>query len=290
MEMGTFVYCGCRIKVNEDGSIDLDQEEYIANLEKMRKVHGEDERELTEVEKTDARGKIGALLWISLITRPDISFDVNTFSSEVSKGKVKTVKEINRLIGIVKEKKKICLKFVRLGDISKLKVKVYTDASYSNIGDTSKTLSGRVILIENCEKEIVNVVSWKSKKIARVCRSIKAAETRALDEGLDEAVHLARIIKEIYDGKINLKAPSQIPVEACTDNKSLWENIFNTRQCEEKLLRNTIAGIKELLELKMVNRVTWVPTKDQLADCLTKKTKADWLLNAIEKNTLLKEI
>ena len=134
------------------------------------------------------------------------------------------------------------------------------------------------------------MVSWKSKKIARVCRSVKAAETRALDEGLDEAVHLARIIKEIYDGEINLKTPSQIPVEACTDNKSLWENIFNTRQCEEKLLRNTIAGIKELLELKMVNKVTWVPTKDQLADCLTKKTKADWLLNAIEKNTLLKEI
>ena len=42
-----------------------------------------------------------------------------------------------RLIGIVKEKKKICLRFVCLGDLSKLKVKVYTDASYSNIGDTS---------------------------------------------------------------------------------------------------------------------------------------------------------
>ena len=90
MEEGTFVYCGCKIKVNEDGTIDLDQSEYIDNLKKMEKAEGDDERELTGKEKTEARGKVGALLWISLITRPDISFDVNSLSCEVSKGKVKT--------------------------------------------------------------------------------------------------------------------------------------------------------------------------------------------------------
>ena len=67
--------------------------------------------------------------------------------------------------------------------------------------------------------------------------------------------------------------PEQIPVEAYTDSKSVWENLHNSRQCEERLLRNSIAGMKEMMELKMVRSVDWVPTDKQLADCLTKRGK-----------------
>ena len=59
-----------------------------------------------------------------------------------------------------------------------------------------------------------------------------------------------------------------------------------------KLLRNTIAGIKEMLELKMVNSVSWVSTVDQLADCLTKKGtiySSDWLLGVASSNILEKQ-
>ena len=82
-----------------------------------------------------------------------------------------------------------------------------------------------------------------------------------------------------------------MPVAAKTDSKSLWESLHNSRQCEEKMLRNTIAGIKELLELQMVDTVDWVPTDYQLADCLTKKgtvMKADWLLGVADSNSLEK--
>ena len=77
-----------------------------------------------------------------------------------------------------------------------------------------------------------NIFSWKTKKITRVCRSVKAAETRALENGLDEAVHFARMVSEIYDGDVNLKDAKQIEVAALTDNKGLWENLNNTRQCD----------------------------------------------------------
>ena len=247
----------------------------------MENVNGDDDRELTPKEKTDARGKVGALLWISLVTRPDISFDVNALSSEVSKGTVKTVKEINRVISNAKVRKNK-LKFVKLGDIYKLCVKVYADASYANQDGATRSTGGRVIMLKKREEDLV-----KSKKIARVYRSVKAAETRALDDALDEAIHVARVVKEVYEGRIDLKDPAQIPVEAFTDNKSPWESIYNTRQCEERLLRNLIAGLKELLELKMVETVKWVPTEKQLADCLTKKgKKGDWLLRVASLNLL----
>ena len=217
-------------------------------------------------------------LVLLLVTRPDVSFDVNILSSQVAKGTVKTVKEINRIISIVKSRQNK-LRFIRLGDITNLKVKVYADASFANVDEATRSTSGRVILVENRDGQ-VNVVGWKSKKINRVCRNAKAAETRALDDALDEGVHIARILMEIYHGKIDLKAPAQVSVEAVTDNKSLWESIHNTRQCEERMLRSTIASIKELLTMKMIEPIQWVPTHQQLADGLTKKgRRSDWLMN-----------
>ena len=264
----------------------LDQNEYIDTLELLDDLKGDDTRELSEYEKKQVRGKIGELLWISLLTRPDISFDVNVLSSQVSQGTVETAKNINKVIKKAKTSRNI-LKFVKLGDASKLTLKIYADASYCNQDGKTRSTEGRVLLLTNEETGLVNVVSWKTKKIARVCRSVKSAETRALEEAVDDAINTARLVKEIYTGKIDLKSPDQIPVEAFTDSKSLWESLHNTRQCEEKILRCSIAGIKELIDLKMLKDVHWVSTKQQLADCMTKAgKKADWLLKVASENEL----
>ena len=161
------------------------------------------------------------------------------------------------------------------------------DASFCNQDGRIKSTGGRVVLLENEDAGLVNVVSWKTKKIARVCRSAKAAETRALDDAVDDAINTARLCREIYDGNVNLKSLNQIPVVALTDSNSIWDSIHNTRQCEEKLLCNSVAGLKESIELKMVQDIDWVPTAKQLADSLTKKGKhSKWLLNVASCNKL----
>ena len=48
---------------------------------------------------------------------------------------------------------------------------------------------------------------------------------------------------------VNLKEPKQIDVEARTDNQGIWDNLYNTRLCDEKILRNSIALIKEMGEI-----------------------------------------
>ena len=116
---------------------------------------------------------------------------------------------------------------------------------------------------------------------------MKGAETRALENGLDESIHFARMFTEIYEGAVNLRSPKQIPVRAATDNKSLWENLNNTRQCDEKLLRNSIALVKEMVERNEVETVDWVETSDMLADALTKKGgNSGWIKSVIKKNEL----
>ena len=202
VEEKDFVYCGCRIVSKNQGAIELDQNSYIDELKQMERAEGDDDRELSEIEKKEARGKIGALLWVSLLTRPDLSFDVNLLSTEVSRGTVKTIKEINRTIRKAKDRR-TRLRFVKLGDVSDLNVKVYADASYGNQDLATRSTAGRVIILENKNKQRMNVASWKTKKIARVCRSVKGAETRALEEALDAGVHTARLISEIYAGKVD---------------------------------------------------------------------------------------
>ena len=84
---------------------------------------------LSKQEISSVRRKIGELLWISLMTRPDISFDVNVLSSEVANGTISTIKAANRVIKKAKFSQSV-LRFVRLGDLSDLSIKVYADASY----------------------------------------------------------------------------------------------------------------------------------------------------------------
>ena len=287
IQKDSFNYLGCKIEMKSDGGIELDQNEYTDALERIGNVEGEDDNELSEKEKKVLRGKIGELLWLSLMTRPDLSFEVNLLSAEVSKATLKTARAIEKLIKKAKNSKNT-LRFVKLGDVSKLNIKVYADASFNNRDDKTRSTEGRIILLENPEEGLVNVVNWKTKKIPRVCRSVKGAETRALEDAVDDAINIARLVKEVYDGEVVLKDPKQIPVIAMTDSKSLWESVHNTRQCDEKLLRNSIAGIKELMDLKMIKSIDWVETKMQLADCLTKQGKgADWLLKVSATNKII---
>ena len=92
MEKDQFKYCGCRITVKEDGTIELDQDEYVDKLKELEIDDKQDSTDLSKHEIKKVRGKVGELLWLSLMTRPDLSFEVNTLSSDVGKGELKLLK------------------------------------------------------------------------------------------------------------------------------------------------------------------------------------------------------
>ena len=85
-------------------------------MENLPLMDGTDERELSEKEKKEVRGKVGELLWISLMTRPDLSFDLNVTSSELGNSTVLTAKNVNKLVTKAKTIRNT-LRFVHLGDI-----------------------------------------------------------------------------------------------------------------------------------------------------------------------------
>ena len=146
---------------------------------------------------------------------------MNKLSTNIIGATVKELKDAKRLV----EKSKaepVALNFTRLGPKKDLRIKLYTDASFNNQNDKLKSTEGRFLVLENAQSSKCNAFSWKTKKIARICCSVKGAETRALENGLDEAIHFARMVHEIYEGEVNLKHPKQIEVNALTDNRGLW--------------------------------------------------------------------
>ena len=92
------------------------------------------------------------------MTRPDLSYDMNVLSSKVSKATQKTLKELNRILAKTKESRSK-IRFVRLGDIKNLRIKVFADASFCN-QDNGHT--GKIDLKDPGQIPVVAVTDCKS--------------------------------------------------------------------------------------------------------------------------------
>ena len=59
-------------------------------------------------------------------------------------------------------------------------------------------------------------------------------------------------------------------IECRTDNRSLYDAAYSMTALLDKRLRIDISIIREALQKKEIEKVTWIPKSDQIADCLTK--------------------
>ena len=156
-------------------------------------------------------------------------------------------------------------------DVRDLKILAFSDAALSNLPD--KTSSTRSFVVFLSGKGKLAPLSWCSRKLERVAKTIIYAEGIALGKCLDEAINLKQTLLEIMNlDKEDVVNNDLIPIIGITDSKSLWDNINSTSQAGDLKLRREVASIREQLELKEVAEVKWTPTELQLADCLTKST------------------
>ena len=133
--------------------------------------------------------------------------------------------------------------------------------------DKTRSIEGRVLFLT--DGILASPLLWKSRKISQVCHSTKEAETRAIDKTTDDAIFMARMIKEIYEGKKSLE---QIPVMICTDSHPLKESLYSTKQVERKTVRHVVQSMKDSLARKEVESYRWVESPKMIADLLTKES------------------
>lgn len=260
-----FRYIGLDIVQNEHG-VTLHQNEYCKSLESINvsAVRGLNKNvKCNEKEKESFRSLVGQLGWLCTNSRPDLSYDVLELSCKVNNPTVEDLIEANKCL------RKACtfkssMYFPGLGDSSKYKLVVYSDASYANLPDGVSSAGGFVIfLVGECGK--CCPLYWEAKKIRRVVKSTLAAETLAAAEAVDMAYYLGNMLSQIlYDEE------RKFPVELYVDNHSLYDNVYSVKNVSEKRLRVDIAALKEMVQNGEL-KVFWVESKAQLADVLTKK-------------------
>jgi hypothetical protein len=179
--------------------------------------------------------------------------------------------------------KDVTLKFSKLGNIEKLQIVAYTDSSYRNSENKEKSVGGRFICLSN-EEGSCAPLRWKSKTIQQVCKSVKTAETRSLERGMEDSIYIARMIKEIYSENVG---EDQIPVVVKIDSKTLLDSLNSSKQIDEKTIRHLIAWMKQQVEQKTISRIDWVCSSEQHADVFTKKNaKTDSILNIVSGGNL----
>lgn len=278
-----FSYVGFRVQ-QDDYGITLDQSEYVEKLE-----HGsikpqrmlERQSELTAKEYTMFRSIVGSMNWLAHGTRPDILFDLIDLSMKFNNA---TIEDLCRAIRILRKLNEVASKvrYPSLNlDVSNWKIIAFTDAALHNLSDKVSSTAARVIFL--CDKNRnCCTLSWKSNKVKRVVRSTLAAESLSLQEGIEESMYLQSLMMEL----INIK----IPISAYIDNKSTIDAIKSTKLVDDRRLIIDIAAIKEEIREKSVEEIIWVPDKQQLANCLTKKGASNLSLLCVLHNGILPEL
>ena len=284
IELNKFKFTGLNIEQKYDG-IYVDQMEYIQSIKPIstQGLEAEENTMLTKPQFKEYRRLTGQLAWAVQNTRPDLAFDVRHMATRNKDAQISDIQNANKILKRAKAAD-IKVKYSKIGEWKDLKLVTFTDSSFKNSEDKVRSVGGRVTFLMS-SRGLASPLSWKSKTIQQVCKSVKSAETRSLEQGMEDSIYSARIIHEIMTGKAG-----HIPVEHKIDSKTLLDSVLSTKPIEEKTMRHLIAWMKQQLEDKTVRNIDWIPNQLMLADILTKKgVKADPLLRAVTRGKIFME-
>lgn len=264
-EEGTFKHLGLQIQQSHR-NVKIDQWHYIETIDDSNIVCEGRKRDepLSPEEKKELKRLVGRLAWAANHTRPDISFDVCERSVGICQSTVSDVFKINKTIRKLKAKNHQ-LKFVPLQNLAQLQIWAFSDAAHANLKGQASQLGYCIFLVDR--QGNANVLKWCSKKIARVIKSSMAAETLALLETADNAFYLKRLTESI------LCIPDCIEIKCFTDNRSIVDHVSKTTtSLSDFRLKVDMACLRDMLNRREIKSISWVDTKNQLADGLTKYT------------------
>ena len=291
---GMIQYCGVELTRGKDASYRVTMDKYhnmidVCEIDKGRLVSDP----LTEVEVTRARSALGALAWMATQTRPELSLVVSELVGWLAPAQKPTVcllKRINKVVLHVKENPANIL-FQR-GNIPAefLTICSFGDASWAsmpglrsqqgcNFWLTDQRVLARILELapqgkdsvksnaDSYEKLPLSIVSWLSGRIQRIVRSTFAAEVMANTTSVDRGIVLICTLNEILGGTPH-RPPH--PSVVFSDCMSVITNCSTDCPHQmEKRLRLDLFGIREAVSEDLI-RLRWIPSREQLADALTK--------------------
>ena len=282
-ETSKFEYTGFEVLQDQTG-VTLTQNGFLSKWGEIDKsILGKvkNEEKLETAQLSYLRKLVGKLNWLTRMTRPDIGFSVLELSTKFNCGTGEDLRRAMRLSEKVKlEEAKIFMPALK--NIGDWRMVLYTDASLGSLTGGTGSSGGYVLFVMDLVGKRSVCVAWGCSKIKRVVAATLSAEILALQKGLEETVDIREICKDLVGCDFN-----GMPLIVLTDNQSAVDSIYNdTRVAEKRLLRD-LAVIKEMVQMKEICRVAWIPGEEMMADALTKHgVDGKMLLDCLRKGRL----
>lgn len=205
------------------------------------------------VERERYQRLVGKLIYLSH-TRPDIAFAVSVVSQHMHSPKEAHLEAVYKILRYLKGSPGKGLLFKKC---ERKEVEIFTDADWAGSAEDRRSTTGYCTFVWG------NLVTWRSKKQNVVARSSSEAEFRAVAQGMCEGLWLRRLLEELY-------ITMEFPIKLYCDNKAAISISLNPVQHDRtKHVEVDRHFIKEKVEEGTIC-MTYVPTKEQIADIFTK--------------------
>ncbi|RVX03687.1 Retrovirus-related Pol polyprotein from transposon RE2 [Vitis vinifera] len=222
-------------------------------VERLKKARNRMESDGKPVDREKYQRLVGRLIYLSH-TRPDIAFAVSVVSQYMHSPKESHLEAVYKILRYLKGSPGRGL-FFKKSDSKK--VEIYTDADWAGAADDRRSTTGY------CTYVWGNLVTWRSKKQSVVARSSAEAEFRAVAQGMCKGLWLKKLLEELC-------ITIELPIKLYCDNKAAISISHNPVQHDRtKHIEVDRHFIKEKIE-KGIICMTYIPTREQLADIFTK--------------------
>lgn len=225
----------------------------LANT-RLTKASPSDHRDFLQL-NVNYRQVLGLLNYLSVSTRPDISFTVSQLSQHLETPGLTHWKAVLHLLRYLAGSISYGIRLNGNCDLGRFQV--YTDADFANCTDDRRSYSGYIALLGG------NIVSWRSKKQPTVSTSTTEAEYRELYEGVQESVWFDQLFTSI-------KRKVQTKYELFVDNQSAISLATNPLfQQRTKHIDVIYHWIREIYDSGLFH-LKYISTNDMKADMCTK--------------------
>jgi hypothetical protein len=222
----------------------------------MEKNFTVDRNEATN-EKIPYRELVGSLMYISLGSRPDITFTVSYLSQFLDKPTESLWKAGKKVIRYLKETRSFGLVYNKKENLG---INAHSDSDWASDTLTRKSMSGCVIFHHG------NPIHWFSRKQNCVALSSTESEYIAAALSAQELVYLKGLLDEFGE---------KIVPELYIDNQGALNLTKSYENCKRsKHIDIKFHYIKDLVHKEIII-VKYVPTDKNLADMLTKALSTD---------------
>ena len=246
-------------------------------------------KELTENERHQCRAVLGAAQWRVFQTAPHHAAKLSHLQSLLPKADRGIIADINKFVREIYGQRDVGLHTYNLrADRDEDLIAVgWSDAALANRVDLSST-GGMIIgfvhrkMLEQGLRGHVNVISWGSSKLRRVCRSSLAAETQALAEAEQELMMVRLMWRELLGDAVDLANPHvtcrRTTGVLVTDAKALYDAAqqgdLPSFSMKEKYTALELLHLTQNMD-RQETILRWCNSDAQLADGMTKLQAQD---------------